>query len=119
MTLSELLLTATRQSQLTAALANLGVPAPLETCIAEAEADVTRYATGYTLAGAARNGFVRALALFKAFSLCGPVPADIQRQYDEAIAELKAIAAGQRPNLEQTAAAPSSRGSWGSREKVL
>ena len=121
-TVAQLLLTVTKQAQLEAALANPGEDEPLERCCAEAEADVARYTSGYVIAQASLDGWIRALALFKAYGLVGPVPADVQQQHDAARRELEAIAAGQRPNLErlESEAEPDitpSTGHWGSAAK--
>jgi len=66
------------------------------------------------------QGFSRALALFKAYSFAGPVPRDVQKNYDDALKELQAIAEGKRPNLPK-AVTPSQSviaGSSGSDRKV-
>lgn len=114
----QLLLTATKLAQLEAALGGAGT---LTRICAEAEADVARYTAGYTLAQESLDGFIRALALFKAFSLVGPVPADIKLQYEKALEELQAIASGQRTNLpraDDPEIAGSPAGQWGSEEKI-
>lgn len=117
MTPTDLLLTDERSGQLTAALANVGVEDPLQMCIDEAEAEVARYTTGYTLEEASVASLVRDLALGKAYALCGPMPADIKTRYDNARDELIAISKGERPNLAP--ADTSGTGSWGSRDKIL
>lgn len=118
---SNLLLTEKKLTQLTAALANTGVDDPLATCIAEATADVARLTAGFILDEASTNGFIRALALFKAYSLCGSVPDDVDKQYDNAMKELNSIARGERPNLPRVPEAgggTQSTGGWGSQDKI-
>lgn len=112
----QLLLPPDKQAQLEAALANTGQPDPLGLCCAEAEADVARLTAGYLIERACLDGFIRALALWKAYTLAETaVPDAIQKSYDAAMAELRAIAAGQRPNLPATTAAPPPSAAWGSR----
>lgn len=118
---SNLLLTERKLTQLTAALANTDIPDPMATCIAEATADVARLTAGFILDDASINGFIRALALFKAYSLCGPVPDDVNKQYDNAMKELNSIARGERPNLPRVPEAgggTQSSGGWGSETKI-
>lgn len=118
----QLLFTATKQAQLTAALANTGVEDPLQLCCEEAEADVARLTTGYTIAQESLDGWIRAVALWKAYTLAETgVPDAVQKSYDAAMAELRDIAAGKRPNLPRTDAEEdpsSSVGTWGSRTKL-
>jgi len=100
---SDLLLTADKLAQLTNALASLGQADPLQTCITEATADVARFTASYTLEAAATNGFIRALALYRAYALAGTgVPPEVQKNYDESKAELVAISEGKRKNLPST-----------------
>lgn len=121
-TADKLMLTDNRREQLTAALANTDLDDPLATCIAEAEADVARFTAGYTIDQSSLDGWIRALALWKAFVVAElGVPEDIQKAYDEAIAELKDIALGKRPNLPRTDDAEdnnTSTGNWGSDTKI-
>jgi len=117
---ADLLLTAGKLSDLDAALSATGIDEPLEYCIEEAIADVGRFTSGYLIDDVSVRGWVRALALHKAYSLAESVPADIQKLYDEAMAELKAIAAGERPNLTRMDAddAEVDSCSWGSADKI-
>lgn len=121
-TADQLLLTDERKTQLIAALANTGLADPLGTCITEATADVDRYTAGYTIAQSSLDGWIRALALWKAFTVASlGVPDDIQKAYDAAITELKDIALGKRPNLPRTDEADdpnTSTGTWGSATKI-
>lgn len=122
MTPDQLLLTADKAAQLTAALANTGYDDPLQLCCTEAAADVDRLTAGYTLAQASLDGWTRAIALWKAYTLAETgVPDALQKSYDAAMTELKDIAAGKRPNLPRTDDADtpaSSTGHWGSRTKL-
>ena len=120
MTPSQLLLTDDRQSQLTTALANTGIPDPLAQCISEAEADVARYTAGYVIAQESRDGWTRAIALWKAYTAAElGVPDDIQKSYEATIEELKDIAQGKRPNLPRPDITPApGQGAWGSRRRI-
>ena len=119
MTVDQLLLTATRSAQLTAALANTGIPDPLAACLAEAEADVARFTAGYTIEEDAVTSFVRPLALRKAYALCGPVPSDIEKEHQSALEELRAIAEGKRLNLPRADTGQQKpSGAWGSDTQI-
>ena len=120
MTIAQLLLTDERQTQLTSALASTGLADPLARCITEAEADVARFTAGYVIAQDSLDGWTRAIALWKAFTVAElGVPDDIQKAYDAAVGELKDIALGKRPNLprEDVGSTPE-RGAWGSSTKI-
>lgn len=118
----DLLLDAAKLAQLTKALANTGVADPVQSCVNEGIAEVERLTSGYVIADAAKYGWIRALALFKAYSLAGPVPEDVQKQYDGAIKQLEAIATGAVKNLPVAASESGSNagaaGKWGSGEKI-
>ena len=120
MTPAQLLLTDERQTQLTAALANTGLDDPLAQCIAEAAADVARLTAGYVIADESLAGWTRALALWKAFTIAElGVPEDIEKAYDAAVAELRDIAQGRRPNLPHAEASPAAdAGAWGSQRRI-
>jgi hypothetical protein len=119
MTIDQLLLSADRSAQLTAALSNLGVEDPLGTCLAEASSDVARLTAGYVIDESSTNGWIRALTLYKAYGLVGPVPTDIKLQCDEVVKELTAIAKGERPNLERAQAGTNpTAGAWGGEERL-
>ena len=64
-----------------------------------AAADVQRLTAGYLLDAVSVTNMGRAIALYKVFSQIGPVPADIQKSYDDYWKELQSIARGDRPNL--------------------
>ncbi len=120
-TTNDLLLSAEKAAQLTKALSNLGVAAPLQYVCDEAAAEAARLTTGYVIEDNAMRGFVRPLALYRAYGYAGPVPKDVQVQYDAVRAELEAIAQGKRPNLPRVTgtggtAAPS--GKWGAKGYV-
>jgi len=120
MTTSQLLLTDDRQAQLTSALANTGLADPLGKCLSEAEADVARFTAGYAIAQDSLDGWTRAIALWKAFTVAElGVPDDIQKAYDAALAELKDIALGKRPNLPRSEPVPTPNpGAWGSAARI-
>lgn len=117
---NDLLLSADRSAQLTKALANLGVADPLLYICEEAAADVARMTTGYVLDEASMRNFVRSLALFRIYAKAGPVPEDVQRDYDSALKELEAIAKGERPNLPKVPVEGQATivGKWGSKTYV-
>lgn len=121
-TVQDLLLTEERKTQLTAALANLGVADPLGKIVGEASADVVRLTRGYVIEEASVNGWIRVLALERAYLVAElGVPEDMATAADAAREELAAIASGRRPNLQLASApptAPVSSGSWGSNSKV-
>jgi hypothetical protein len=121
-TVQDLLLTEERKTQLTAALANLGVADPLGKIVGEASADVARLTRGYVIEESSVNGWIRVLALERAYLVAElGVPEDMATAADAAREELAAIASGRRPNLQLAAApstAPVSSGSWGSSPKV-
>ncbi len=117
----DLLLSPDKAAQLTKALATIGVADPLQYLCDEAAADVARLTTGYVISEESTRSFIRALALFRAYAKAGPVPADVKLDYDSAVAELMAIAKGERPNLERTPAAEGEEpatGNWGSITKI-
>jgi hypothetical protein len=118
-TVAKLLLTAERQAQLTAALANLTVGDPIAVCVTEAEAAVARFTTGYTLTAADTDQFCRILALYHIYSLTGVVPPDIAKNYSNAIEELRAIAAGERPNLPVADPTGAGTGTWGAQANIF
>lgn len=118
---TDLLLTDARLAQLEAALANVSVPDPLGVAITEAEAEVVRLTYGYVLAEPVLDGFIRSLALYKAWSITGSVPEDVRRNYEDAMKELGAISSGERKNLprvESPALDSPAMGSWGSGQNV-
>jgi hypothetical protein len=121
-TAQDLLLTEERKTQLTAALANLGVPDPLAKVIAESVSEVARLTRGYELDEITTHGWVRVLTLERAYLAAElGVPEDIANAAKAARDELGAIAAGRRPNLP-LAAAPSSptpgSGAYGTNTRV-
>lgn len=113
-TIAQLLLTTARQAQLTTALANAGVTAPLDTIIAEAEARVDMDLAGLTVAEALRNSVVRAFSLHMAYGLCGPVPKDILSLFEDAVKLLERVR--QRSAPEDTDSAAS--GLYGGDDRV-
>jgi len=117
----DLLLSPDKAAQLTKALATIGVADPLQYLCDEATADVARFTTGYVLSAESTRSFIRSLALFRAYSKAGPVPADVQRDYEAALKELEAIAKGERPNLARTppeTGEEPATGNWGSSTQI-
>lgn len=86
----------------------------------EAAADVARLTTGYVLDAVSVTNFTRSLALFRAYGYIGPIPKDVDRNHDDAMKELTAIAAGDRPNLPKvkTTSQNTISGGWGSNKKI-
>jgi hypothetical protein len=68
-----------------------------------AAADVARLTAGYALDATSLINFGRAITLFRAYGLVGPVPQDIEKEYTNAWNELQSIARGDRPNLPKVA----------------
>ena len=124
-TVQDLLLSEERAEQLTTALANLGVADPLEKVVVEATAEVDRFTAGYLIPDDAKAGWIRILALHRAFLAAElPVPEDVETAVKAALEELTAIAEGKRPNLPLAPTDPddpvtTAAGDWGSRPKVL
>lgn len=119
-TVDQLALTDDRKEQLQAALANSGLADPLGQCISEAGSEVSRLTAGFVIEEASLNSWTRKIALWNAFVLAElSVPEDIQTAYDDTMKELRAIAAGDRPNLPRTDANPApGKGGWGSKTKI-
>jgi hypothetical protein len=119
---TDLLLTDAKLAQLVAALANTSVTDPLAVAIAEAEAEVARLTYGYTISELVMDGFIRSLALYKAWSITGSVPEDVRQNYEDAMKELAAISAGERKNIPRVAApaldSPAAA-SWGSGTNIF
>jgi hypothetical protein len=116
----QLLLSADRAAQLTKALATETVADPLQVLCDEAAADVARMTAGYVLDDLSLGNFTRSLALYRAYSKAGPVPMDVQTDYDAATKELEAIASGKRPNLPRAEAGTNPpSGQWGGATKVI
>lgn len=121
-TVDKLLLTETRKSQLTVALANLGVADPLGSLISEAVSEVNRFTAGYVIDENSLNGWIRTITLYKAYTVAElGVPEDLTKAFEVAMKELSDIAAGKRPNLPTTPVdeeTPSPTGGWGSETKI-
>lgn len=119
---TDLLLTESRLAQLEAALANASVTDPLQVAIDEAGAEVSRLTYGYVIAEAVMDGWIRSVALYKAWTIAGSVPEDIRRDYEATMKELTAISAGERKNLprvEAPALATPAQGAWGQRRENI
>lgn len=64
-----------------------------------AAADVSRLIAGYVIDDLSQVNWGRAIALYRVYGQIGPVPKDIEKNYDEAWKELQSIAKGERINL--------------------
>lgn len=118
---ADLLLTDEVQGELTQALTNAGMVQPLEQCIAEAQAVVTDYTAAYSIADDRERGWVRAIALWKAFTISGQgkVADAYQKSYDLAMEELKDVRDGKFA-LAPSAVAPEPEqvGTWGGTTRI-
>lgn len=119
-TVSDLLLADDVLAELNDALANSGVVAAVDQCIAEAVALVDSYTSAYTIADDRIKGWVRPVALFKAFSITGQgkSPQGYKDAYEAALAELKDVRDGKFPYAPATTVATSSTGAWGSQTRL-
>jgi hypothetical protein len=117
---NDLLLSPDKLAQLTKALAPTGVPDPVQYFCDEGSGLVARMTNGYIIDPMSMRDMIRAVALFKCYSKAGPVPKDIQKDYDDTMKELQAIAGGERPNLPKVVdpASQPITGGWGSGCKV-
>lgn len=86
----------------------------------EAAADVARLSTGYVLDATSITNFIRAIALYRAYGYIGPVPKDVEKNYDAADKELTEISQGKRPNLPKvsTPAQNTISGGYGSNPNI-
>jgi hypothetical protein len=86
-----------------------------------ASADVTRLTNGYVIDAASLTNFGRALALYRAYGQVGPVPPDVEKNYEDAWKELQSIAMGQRKNIPRAddgAPQSTSTGGFGGQRRV-
>lgn len=96
----DLLLSADKVQQFTAALATESVADPLQELCDEAASVVARMTTGYVVDTDSIFSFIRAIAVFNAYLNSGtPAPEDVTTRYNSNLGELSAIAGGKRPNL--------------------
>ena len=86
----------------------------------EAVATVARLTIGYVLDPVDISGFIRAIALGRAYGQVGTIPKDVEKNEKAALDELTAIAEGKRPNLPKVVAPSQSTigGGWGSNPKL-
>lgn len=120
-TVADLMLTDQVQGELEAALANVGLAQPLDQCIAEAQAIVADYIAGYVVSDDRQKDLVRAIALWKAFSIAGQgkAPEGYRAGYDEAMAWLKDARDGKFALVEdEEADDPAASGAWGSQTRL-
>lgn len=95
-----LLLSADKVTQFTAALATGAIPDPLQQLCDEAAADVGRMIAGYNVDVTSISNFIRAIAVYNAYVNSGTeAPPDVTNRYKYVMEELAAIAEGKRPNL--------------------
>ena len=73
--------------------------AVVQTYCDDAAADVARLTAGYLLDDSSTRNFSRAIALYRIYGQIGPVPPDVEKNYDDAWKELQSIAKGERTNL--------------------
>lgn len=119
-TVTDLKLAADKLAQITKALGGAASSTTdLQDLCDEAAADVARLTTGYVIDDLSAVNFTRAIVLFRAYGYIGPIPKDVQANYDAVMKELEAIAKGERPKLEQTTSqAAQSTGNWGSKTRL-
>lgn len=120
-TKDDLLLSADKAAQLTRQLSSLNLADPLQYCCDEAAATVARMTTGYVLDDVSSKQLIRALAVEKAYSYANaPAPEGVKTDAKNALDELRAIAAGNRPNLPKVATPSQTTiiGAWGSGCKI-
>lgn len=99
----DLLLSADKVQQFTAALATGEVADPLQQLCDEAASIVARMTTGYVIDNDSIFSFIRAIAVHNAYINSGtPAPPDVTARYEANMRELEAIAGGKRPNLPKT-----------------
>ena len=118
LTAEQLLLPETELDQLKRALANAGYPDAIPTVAAEAADLVTSYTAAYTLGSAHAARLQRAVTIHQLYSLIGSVSDAIQKAYDQALDELKAIRDGKFKGLTPADSSDAQTGSWGSRTKL-
>lgn len=115
----ELGLDADRIAQLRAALSTPEQPDALEQILAEAEAEVDGLTRGFDVDPIRRRGWLRAVALYRIFTLAGGAPENLAQWYQDTMTELRAIAEGRRENLARENLTPPAQGPfWGSQEKI-
>ena len=118
---TDLKLSADKLSQIATALGDGGGEnAALQDLCNAAAADVQRLTAGYVLDDTSLTNFGRAITLFRAYSLVGQVPPDIEKEYQNSWNELQSIARGDRPNLPKISdpALASRAGAIGSERKI-
>ena len=96
----DLQLSADKVAQFTAALATEEVADPLQQLSDEAASKVARLTAGYVLDNNSIFEFIRALAVYNAYTNSGtPCPDDVETRYKSVDLELKEISKGLRVNL--------------------
>ena len=121
LTVANLNLPADKLAQFAAVFGDTGGQnAALQTYCTAADADVARMTAGYVLDPNSVIQMGKSLALYRAYADTGSVPPEVKTNYDDAWAELQAIAKGQRPNLPKQAdpALQSRAGAAGSARRI-
>lgn len=117
MTTAQLLLTAERLTQFTAALGD----GALETLIVEAEAHVAQYTRGFVVEQTVIDKYTRTITLYQAHLAAEfGVPEDLKSAYDAVMSELQDIADGKQPlpQEEGESGATVAGGGWGSQTRL-
>jgi hypothetical protein len=101
-------------------LENAGVADPIPTTVTEQMARVDDYTNRYVLSDSRYKRLCRALVIYQLFLLVGPVPANHQAAYDEAMKELADIRDGKFPDLavEEPTDLAAGTAAWGGTDKV-
>ncbi len=114
---SDLHVSQDEQDKITAALANATVTDPLQNTIDEEVQTVTDFTSRYTLANERHQRLVRALVLYKLYSLIGDVSKARSDDFDNAMQELRDIRDGKFPELT-LADSVAAAGAWGSQTRL-
>jgi hypothetical protein len=114
---SDLNLPADKLTQFATALGDTGsANAAVQGYCDAAAADVARLTAGYVIDPVSATNFGRAIAIYRIYGQVGPVPADVEKNYDDAWKELQSISKGERLNLPKISdpAQNTVAGGWGS-----
>ena len=110
-------LTTEKLTLLETANKNATITDPLTKSCNEAESMVNDRTTGYTISADWHNRLVRSIAQFELWKNAGPIPDEVQKSYDQAIADLNDIREGKYPLLANSNTG-GRQGSWGSADKI-
>lgn len=106
------------QGKLSAALASASNPEPWTNIVAAAEAEVSSYTAQFDVPEALLKDRIAQVAIYRAYTLVGPIPANVKEAYDAAVAWLKDVRDGKfafEPAADPPAA---SAGAWGSEDQI-